>query len=87
MVDNTQRTRYHVYELLERTMKRTNIVLDEALLDRAKHLTGINVTRQLVDHALKELVRHKHQRQILQLYGRVDWKGSLSEMRKGRRLA
>ena len=36
-------------------MKRTNVVLDEKVVGRAKKVTGIKVTRQLVDYALREL--------------------------------
>ena len=65
-------------------MKRTNVVLDEEILAQAKRLTGIEVTRQVLDYALRELVRHRRQRNILKLRGKVDWQGDLSEMRRGR---
>lgn len=65
-------------------MKRTNVVLDENIVGRAKKLTGIKVTRQLLDHALRELLRHRRQRDILRLRGKVDWEGDLAQMRRGR---
>lgn len=65
-------------------MKRTNVVLDEEILAQAKKLTGIEVTRQLLDYALRELVRRRRQRDILKLRGKIDWQGDLSEMRRGR---
>lgn len=65
-------------------MKRTNVVLDEKIVTQAKELTGIKVTRQLLDYALRELVRHHRQRDILKLRGKVDWQGDLSAMRRGR---
>ena len=65
-------------------MKRTNVVLDENIVDRAKAFTGIKTTRQLVDYALRELLRHRKQREILKLRGKVDWEGDLAEMRRGR---
>ena len=65
-------------------MKRTNVVLDEKIVGRAKKLTGIKVTRQLLDYALQELLRHRRQRDILKLRGKVDWEGDLAEMRRGR---
>ncbi len=65
-------------------MKRTNMVVDEALLDRAKKATGITTMRHLVDHALRELVRHRRQRDILKLRGSVNWSGDLASMRRGR---
>jgi Arc/MetJ family transcription regulator len=65
-------------------MKRTNVVLDEKIVGRAKKATGIQVTRQLLDFALRELLRHRQQREILKLRGRVEWEGNLDEMRRGR---
>ena len=65
-------------------MGRTNIVLDDDLVAKAKSMTGIATIRELVHHALRELVRHKRQRDLLRLRGNVDWDGDLDEMRRGR---
>jgi Arc/MetJ family transcription regulator len=67
-------------------MKRTNIVLDEDLLVRAKAATGIKTVRAVVDHALRELLRHARQKRLLRLQGRVAWSGDLAAMRRGRSL-
>ncbi len=67
-------------------MKRTNIVLDEQLMETAKRLTGLPTQRELVDHALRELVRRLRISEIQELEGKVDWDGDLSEMRAGREL-
>jgi Arc/MetJ family transcription regulator len=66
-------------------MQRTNVVLDEWLVARGKRLTGIRTTRQLVDRALRELVRRRRCRLILQLQGQVRWQGNLRAMRRRRR--
>lgn len=65
-------------------MKRTNVVLDEKLVDRAKKLTGIKTTRGILERALRELVRQGDQRKILELEGKVAWEGDLDEMRRSR---
>jgi Arc/MetJ family transcription regulator len=67
-------------------MKRTNIVLDDKLIKEGMKVTGIKTQRALVDHALRELLRHEAQTEILKLKGNVDWKGNLDEWRRGRRL-
>ena len=36
------------------------------------------------DHALRELVRHRKQKEILKLKGEIHWEGDLSQMRQGR---
>ena len=61
---------------------RTNIVLDKQLLDAALQVTGIKTRRQLIEHALRELVRHKQQRKLLSLKGNIQWEGDLDTLRE-----
>ena len=65
-------------------MKRTNIVLDDKLVDKCMETTGIKTQRALIDHALRELLRHESQAKILELKGKVKWEGDLNKWRKGR---
>ena len=65
-------------------MTRTNIVLDETLVQKCQKLTGIPTRRSLVDYALRELLRHGRQRRVLDLKGAVSWDGDLSSWRAGR---
>ena len=65
-------------------MKRTNIVLDDKLVGRARQLTGLKTIKEVVHHALEELVRHRRQREILGLEGKVRCEGDLGQMRSGR---
>ena len=62
-------------------MKRTNIVLDERLIDKGLRLTGLKTQRELIDYALKELVRRKEQKSLLKLRGKFKWEGDLNNMR------
>jgi Arc/MetJ family transcription regulator len=62
-------------------MKRTNIVLDEKLVEKGKKATGLKTSKAVVDFALKELIRHSNQRRILDLFGSINWEGNLSQMR------
>jgi Arc/MetJ family transcription regulator len=62
---------------------RTNVVLDEELVNNCFKATGIKTKKSLIDHALRELLRHKKQKRILELKGKIAWEGSLDEMRKG----
>ena len=72
-----------VYDLEEGFM-RTNVVLDDKLVAEAMRLTGLQTKRGVIDHALKELIRRRQQRRLLELRGRVKWEGNLSKMRQGR---
>ena len=63
---------------------RTNIELNDELVNKGFSLTGLKTKKELVNFALSELVRRKNQKKILQLKGNVDWDGDLSQMRQSR---
>lgn len=67
-------------------MKRTNIVLDEKLVMDCIKATGIKTQKALVDHALRELLRHEKQIELLELKGTISWDGNLEEWRQDRNL-
>lgn len=62
-------------------MKRTNIEIDEVLAEEGKRLTGAKTYKEVVDIALKQLVRHKSQKDLLKYFGKVEWEGNLAQMR------
>lgn len=66
---------------------RTNIVIDDNLMAEAMSLTGIRTKREVVDTALRTLVRLRKQRAVLALEGNVSWEGNLEDMRQARYLA
>jgi Arc/MetJ family transcription regulator len=63
-------------------MKRTNLVLDEALLEEATRLSGEKTYSGAVQLALRELVKRARAHKILELRGLGAWEGDLSEMRR-----
>jgi Arc/MetJ family transcription regulator len=48
---------------------------DEDLVETAKELTGARFTKDVVDLALRRLVRNLRRQRILQLAGKVRWEG------------
>lgn len=62
-------------------MKRTNLVLDGALLEEATRLGGEKTYSRTVERALQDFVRRIKARQILELRGSGAWEGDLTEMR------
>lgn len=64
---------------------RTNVVLDDKLIDKCVKATGIKTKRALIDHALRELLRHESQTKILELKGKVNWEGNLDKWRSSYR--
>jgi Arc/MetJ family transcription regulator len=63
---------------------RTNIVLDENLIERAKKLTGIKTKREVVQEALRTLILLREQAEVRQFRGKLKWEGNLDEMRQTR---
>jgi Arc/MetJ family transcription regulator len=65
--------------------KRTNIVVDENLVQTALKATGLKTRRALIDFALRDLLRRESQKRILELRGQINWEGDLKTMRQGRK--
>ena len=62
-------------------MKRTNLVLDERLLEEATRLSAQRTYSKTVDLALSEFVRRARAGKILSLSGSGLWEGDLAAMR------
>jgi len=60
---------------------RTNIVIDDSLMDDALKLTGLKTKREAVELGLKTLIRLKKQEEIRRFRGKLRWEGNLDEMR------
>ena len=65
-------------------MSRTNIEIDDSLMDKARKLTRLKSKRQIVDKALDLLVRSESRKGILRYYGSGIWKGDLKRSRRNR---
>lgn len=65
------------------TCMRTNIEIDDAVLDEARRLTGMATKRETVDLALRELVARQRRLGVLDLRGKVHWEGDLGQSRRG----
>lgn len=63
---------------------RTNIEIDDELMEQAKRSAGTTTKRETVELALLELVRRRERRSIAELRGSVDWRGDLDRSRSGR---
>lgn len=60
---------------------RTNIVIDDQLMEQAIQATGLKTKREVVELGLKTLVRLKHQEQLRGLRGKLQWDADLDRMR------
>jgi len=60
---------------------RTNIEIDDKLMKDTLKVTGLKTKREVVDMALKELLRLERQGDFRKLRGQIDWQGDLEDMR------
>jgi Arc/MetJ family transcription regulator len=63
---------------------RTNIVIDDDLMEAALNATGLGTKKEAVELGLKTLIRLKNQERIRKFKGKLKWEGDLSEMRRTR---
>lgn len=63
---------------------RTNIVIDDSLMEDALKLTGLKTKKEAVELGLKTLIRLKKQESIRRFRGQLHWEGDLDEMRTAR---
>jgi Arc/MetJ family transcription regulator len=63
-------------------MKRTNVAVDDRLLARARKLTGMRTTREILARALRDLVAREEQRRLAERLRGSGWTGSLARMRE-----
>ncbi len=61
---------------------RTNIVIDDDLMDEAKKLSGLKTKRAVVERGLYLLIQLKKQEHIKRLRGKQKWVGDLDRMRR-----
>ena len=60
---------------------RTNVVIDDDLMDEAMKVSQLKSKKDAVEEGLKLLVQRKKQENIKDLRGKLHWKGDLEEMR------
>jgi Arc/MetJ family transcription regulator len=60
---------------------RTNIEIDDKLLDQAMRSSGATTKKAVVEAALKLLVRTHAQAGMRKFWGKVKWEGNLDESR------
>ena len=63
---------------------RTNIVIDNTLMQEALKATGLKTKKEAVELGLKTLITLRKQAAIKELKGNLHWEGNLDELRADR---
>ena len=61
---------------------RTNIVIEDDLMEEALKVSGLKTKREAVEEGLRLLVQTRRQKRIKRLRGKLKWEGSLDDMRR-----
>ena len=60
---------------------RTNVVIDDRLMEDALKLSGFRTKKEAIEAGLKLLVKFNRQEKIKDFRGRLKWVGNLEKMR------
>jgi Arc/MetJ family transcription regulator len=60
---------------------RTNIVIDDKLMNDLLRATGLRTKREVVELGLRTLLRLRRQQEIRRFRGKLHWQGDLDAMR------
>ena len=60
---------------------RTDIIIDEKLMDDAIKATGLKTKQEVIELGLKTLIKLKQQENIKAYRGNLKWEGNLEEIR------
>jgi Arc/MetJ family transcription regulator len=63
---------------------RINVLIDDALMRRAAHLTDLKSKKAVIETGLRLLIQIKEQEQIRKRRGKLKWTGNLEKMRADR---
>ena len=71
----------HLFNKMTPNM-RTNIEIDDQLMNEALQTSRIKTKKEAVEQGLRLLIQRKKQERIKELKGKVRWTGDLDEMRR-----
>ena len=60
---------------------RTNVVIDDQLMQEALELSGLRTKKDAIEAGLRLLVEFARQSKVKDFRGRLKWSGDLDEMR------
>jgi Arc/MetJ family transcription regulator len=60
---------------------RTNIIIDDELMDEALEISGLKTKKEAVETALRLLISIGKQMNIRKFRGKLKWQGDLEKMR------
>jgi Arc/MetJ family transcription regulator len=72
-MDNLDGTSCGVYVHIWRCIMRTNILLDDSLVEEALRLSSVRTKKEVIHEALKEFVENRKRLSLLDLSGKINF--------------
>ncbi len=66
---------------------RTNIDIDDDLMEKALKMSDLKTKKDVVNEALKLFVRIESQKDIIKFRGKLKWEGDLDDMRTSKHVS
>jgi len=63
---------------------RTNIDIDDELMETALRESGLRTKRAAVEEGLRALIQRQRRKRLIAAFGNYPWDGDLAEMRRWR---
>lgn len=63
---------------------RTNVVIDDILMNQAKKITGYKTKKEVIEKSLVLLISVYNQKSILKYKGKLKWEGNIIKSRESR---
>ncbi len=63
---------------------RTNVVIDDILMNQAKKITGYKTKKEVIEKSLELLISVYNQKSILKYKGKLKWEGNIIKSRESR---
>jgi Arc/MetJ family transcription regulator len=84
---NDERNAFAVYNTLHfghNVCMRTNIDIDDELMETALRESGLRTKRAVVQEGLRLLIERHRRMKLIDAFGRYPWEGDLAQMRRWR---
>ena len=75
---------YNALGIIHTLCMRTNIDIDDELMETALRESGLRTKRAAVEEGLRALIDRQRRRKLIDAFGKYPWEGDLAELRRWR---
>jgi Arc/MetJ family transcription regulator len=75
---------YSALDFMHTVCMRTNIEINDELMETALRESGLRTKRAAVEEGLRLLIERHRRKKLIDAFGKYPWEGDLAEMRRWR---